>query len=116
MLATAARGERLRAAARRAAPVPSAAAPPLRQLHDAGQGSPAAAWGERLADPAAEPPTLLERLQDMCRPAFAAGHAYRYAETSARAQLAEQLESGRGKPTVEAMCVRGEAEACCTWR
>lgn len=42
-------------------------------------------------------------MQDLFRPAFTSGHAYHVAEDSARAQLAEQLASGRGKPTVEEM-------------
>lgn len=41
--------------------------------------------------------------QNVFRPREARPHAYHYAEDSARAVVAEQLESGRGQPTVEAM-------------
>lgn len=62
-----------------------------------------------LADPAAaDAPVrpfqrLKERAQDLLRPAYARGHAYHYAEDSARAVLREQLESCKGKPALEEM-------------
>lgn len=44
-----------------------------------------------------------ERAQDLMRPAYARGHAYHYAEDSARAVLKEQLASCQGQPALGEM-------------
>lgn len=55
--------------------------------------------------PLARPPSLFLPLcrQNVFRPHEARPHAYHYAEDSAWAVVAEQLESGKGQPTLEAM-------------
>ena len=57
-------------------------------------------WVAPSARPPSPPPPLPSApLQNVLRPREARPHAYHYAEDSARAVMAEQLESGRGKPT-----------------
>lgn len=69
-------------------------------------------WVAPSARPPSPPPPLPSApLQNVLRPREARPHAYHYAEDSARAVMAEQLESGRGKPTVEEMWV---AASTCT--